>query len=70
MCRRCTRVCQQLQGRDVISVSNRGFDTRMSPAISFRGESPFVNPAEIVCQTVPQELFPLRISRGITGLGG
>jgi predicted molibdopterin-dependent oxidoreductase YjgC len=32
MCRRCTRVCQQLQGRDVISVSNRGFDTRMSPS--------------------------------------
>ena len=32
MCRRCTRVCQQLQGRDVISVSNRGFDARMSPS--------------------------------------
>ena len=31
-CRRCTRVCAELQGRDVISVSKRGFDTRMSPS--------------------------------------
>lgn len=32
MCRRCTRVCQKLQGRDVISVTDRGFDTHMSPS--------------------------------------
>ncbi len=32
MCRRCTRVCEKRQGRDVISISNRGFDTKMSPA--------------------------------------
>jgi formate dehydrogenase alpha subunit len=31
MCRRCARVCEQLQGRDVISISNRGFDTKISP---------------------------------------
>lgn len=32
MCRRCTRVCKELQGRDVISVSGRGFKTQMSPS--------------------------------------
>ncbi|MCL1790724.1 MAG: formate dehydrogenase subunit alpha [Peptococcaceae bacterium] len=32
MCRRCTRVCEKLQGRDVISISRRGASTRMSPA--------------------------------------
>ncbi|HIT88968.1 MAG TPA: formate dehydrogenase subunit alpha [Candidatus Merdenecus merdavium] len=32
MCRRCARVCENLQGRDVISISGRGFDTQMSPA--------------------------------------
>lgn len=32
MCRRCTRVCEKLQGRDVISVTGRGFDTKMSPS--------------------------------------
>lgn len=32
MCRRCTRVCEKLQGRDVISVTGRGFDTQMSPS--------------------------------------
>ena len=31
MCRRCTRTCQNLQGRDVISVANRGFDTAIRP---------------------------------------
>lgn len=30
MCRRCTRVCDKLQGRDTISIKNRGFDTKMS----------------------------------------
>lgn len=32
MCRRCTRVCEKLQGRDVISVSGRGFETKMTPS--------------------------------------
>lgn len=32
MCRRCTRVCSELQGRDVISVSGRGFATKMTTA--------------------------------------
>jgi formate dehydrogenase alpha subunit len=32
MCRRCTRVCEKLQGRDVISITGRGFDTQMSPS--------------------------------------
>lgn len=32
MCRRCTRVCEKLQGRDVISITGRGFDTKMSPS--------------------------------------
>ena len=27
MCRRCTRVCEKLQGRDTLSTSGRGFDT-------------------------------------------
>lgn len=31
MCRRCSRVCQLRQGRDVISISKRSFDTKMSP---------------------------------------
>ncbi len=31
MCRACARVCQLRQGRDVISISNRGFDTKMLP---------------------------------------
>lgn len=30
MCRRCTNVCEKLQGRDVISIEGRGFDTKMS----------------------------------------
>ncbi|MCL2825958.1 MAG: formate dehydrogenase subunit alpha [Eggerthellaceae bacterium] len=32
MCGRCLRVCEQLQGRDVISKANRGFATKMTPA--------------------------------------
>jgi len=32
MCRKCTRVCQHLQGRDTISINGRGFETRMSPS--------------------------------------
>ena len=32
MCRRCSRVCQLRQGRDVISISKRGFDTKMTPS--------------------------------------
>jgi formate dehydrogenase major subunit len=32
MCRRCSRVCQLRQGRDVISIAKRGFDTKMMPA--------------------------------------
>lgn len=32
MCRRCTRVCEKLQGRDVISVTGKGFDVQMSPS--------------------------------------
>jgi len=32
LCRRCTRVCEQRQGRDVISMTGRGLDTKMSPA--------------------------------------
>ncbi len=38
MCRRCTRTCEQLQGRDVISAAKRGFDTIMKPS----GEQPWV----------------------------
>ena len=30
MCRRCARVCEKLQGRNVISIEDRGFDTKMS----------------------------------------
>lgn len=30
MCRRCERICEQLQGRNVISIKNRSFDTRMT----------------------------------------
>ncbi|MCL1918750.1 MAG: formate dehydrogenase subunit alpha [Peptococcaceae bacterium] len=41
MCRRCARVCESLQGRDVIRISNRGFATKMSPAYSLPwAESP------------------------------
>lgn len=29
MCRRCARVCQLRQGRDVLSIANRGFETKM-----------------------------------------
>lgn len=32
MCRSCSRVCQMRQGRDVISIANRGFDTKMMPS--------------------------------------
>lgn len=32
MCRRCSRVCQLRQGRDVISIAKRGFETKMSPS--------------------------------------
>jgi formate dehydrogenase major subunit len=32
MCRRCARTCEQIQGRDVISVSKRGFHTVMKPS--------------------------------------
>ena len=32
MCRRCTRVCEKLQGRNVISIENRSFDTKISPS--------------------------------------
>ena len=28
MCRRCARVCQLRQGRDVLSIANRGFETK------------------------------------------
>lgn len=31
MCRRCARICQMRQGRDVISTAHRGFDTKMLP---------------------------------------
>lgn len=30
MCRRCARVCEKLQGRDVLSLAGRGFDTHIS----------------------------------------
>lgn len=30
MCRRCARVCQKLQGRDVLSITGRGFDTAIT----------------------------------------
>lgn len=30
MCRRCERVCEQLQCRDVISIKDRSFDTKMT----------------------------------------
>ncbi|MFV0504396.1 MAG: formate dehydrogenase subunit alpha [Lachnospirales bacterium] len=30
MCRQCSRVCQSRQGRDVISIAKRGFDTKMT----------------------------------------
>ncbi|HAZ6581935.1 TPA: formate dehydrogenase subunit alpha [Enterococcus faecalis] len=32
MCRRCVRVCQLRQGRDVLSIANRGFETKMMPS--------------------------------------
>ncbi|MCA5011734.1 MULTISPECIES: formate dehydrogenase subunit alpha [unclassified Enterococcus] len=32
MCRKCSRVCQLRQGRDVISIAKRGFDTKMTPS--------------------------------------
>lgn len=32
MCRRCSKICQFRQGRDVISIANRGFDTKMMPS--------------------------------------
>lgn len=32
MCRRCARVCQLQQGRDVLSIANRGFETKMMPS--------------------------------------
>ncbi|EFU90670.1 formate dehydrogenase, alpha subunit [Enterococcus faecalis TX0630] len=32
MCRRCARVCQLRQGRDVLSIANRGFETKMIPS--------------------------------------
>lgn len=32
MCRRCTRTCANLQGRDVISIAERGFDSVMRPS--------------------------------------
>ncbi|MFG5536233.1 formate dehydrogenase subunit alpha [Enterococcus faecalis] len=32
MCRRCARVCQLRQGRDVFSIANRGFETKMMPS--------------------------------------
>ena len=32
MCRRCARVCQLRQGRHVLSIANRGFETKMMPS--------------------------------------
>lgn len=32
VCRRCARVCQLRQGRDVLSIANRGFETKMMPS--------------------------------------
>ncbi|MDT2146678.1 formate dehydrogenase subunit alpha [Enterococcus faecalis] len=32
MCRRCVRVCQLRQGTDVLSIANRGFETKMMPS--------------------------------------
>lgn len=32
MCRRCARVCQLRQGRDVLTIANRGFETKMMPS--------------------------------------
>ncbi|MFS1148155.1 formate dehydrogenase subunit alpha [Enterococcus faecalis] len=32
MCRRCVGVCQLRQGRDVLSIANRGFETKMMPS--------------------------------------
>jgi len=32
MCRCCARVCQLRQGRDVLSIANRGFETKMMPS--------------------------------------
>ncbi|EKZ0407575.1 formate dehydrogenase subunit alpha [Enterococcus faecalis] len=32
MCRRCARVCQLRQGRDVLSIADRGFETKMMPS--------------------------------------
>ena len=32
MCRRCARVCQSRQGRYVLSIANRGFETKMMPS--------------------------------------
>lgn len=32
MCRRCARVCQLRQERDVLSIANRGFETKMMPS--------------------------------------
>ncbi len=39
MCRRCARVCEERQGRNVLSISSRGLDTRIRPAFGLpRGE--------------------------------
>ena len=39
MCRRCARTCSELQGRDVLSIANRGATTWISPSYGFpRGE--------------------------------
>ncbi|MCI1903612.1 formate dehydrogenase subunit alpha [Enterococcus hirae] len=32
MCRKCSRVCQLRQGRDVVAIARRGFDTKMMPS--------------------------------------
>jgi len=32
MCRRCARVCQLRQGREGLSIANRGFETKMMPS--------------------------------------
>jgi len=30
MCRKCTRVCEKMQGRDTLSIAGRGFDTHIA----------------------------------------
>lgn len=40
MCRKCSRVCEKMQGRDTLSVSKRGFDTHISTCFNILRTDP------------------------------